>query len=159
MSTQVQYPGRVWRAGGYSGLVSIDEPIGYTWDSTLNEAGTSGIITFFSTGEGANELTVNGDSDATINSCQTEFARIFPDVPSNPSGKATSFNWTTNQYSPGLNAAWAPGQVTSFWSALRQPIGRLHLAGEYAGTKYASMEGAVQSGTTAAKAINRKYRT
>ena len=159
VSTQVQYPGRVWRAGGYSGLVSIDEPIGYTWDSTLNEAGTSGIITFFSTGEGANELTVNGDSDATINSCQTEFARIFPNVSSNPSGKATSFNWTTNQYSPGLNAAWAPGQVTSFWSALRQPIGRLHLAGEYAGTKYASMEGAVQSGTTAAKAINRKYRT
>ncbi len=159
-STQVQYPDRVWREGGYSGLVSSDEPIGSTWDSTLNEAGTSGIITFFSTGPGANEITVDADPDVTIERCQKEFARIFPGVPANPSGKATSFDWTTNQYSPGLNAAWAPGQVTSFWSALRQPIGRLHLSGEYAGTKYASMEGAVQSGNAAAKAINRAdYRT
>ena len=41
--------------------------------------------------------------------------------------------WHNEEPSGGTRAAYAPGQVTQFWRALRRPVGRLYLAGEHVG--------------------------
>ena len=47
------------------------------------------------------------------------------------------------------------GQITGYWNILRQPWGRVHLAGEHVATCTGYMEGAVESGRDVADRIVR----
>ena len=53
----------------------------------------------------------------------------------------------------GAIAAYAPGQVASYWNAVRRRYGRLLLAGEHTDSLGGTLEGAAQSGRRAAVTI------
>ena len=55
--------------------------------------------------------------------------------------------------SVGRSRCGSPGQVTAFWRALREPQGRIRLAGEHVSTVCGYVEGAVESGRRAAAQI------
>ena len=65
-----------------------------------------------------------------------------------------SVSWPVEPYSGGAWMAPRPGQVVPYWNALREPAGRIHLAGEHTDDLYPGyMEGAVRSGRRAARTI------
>jgi monoamine oxidase len=61
-------------------------------------------------------------------------------------------DWAAQEWSlGGMIAHFAPGVLTSYGHALREPAGRIHWAGsEYATDMHGLMEGAVRSGERAA---------
>src|SRR5262249_4327116 len=61
--------------------------------------------------------------------------------------------WSAEPYTGGTYTAFAPGQVTAFWRALRRPFGRVVLAGEHTDLYWGYMDGAVRSGRRAAAQI------
>jgi monoamine oxidase len=48
---------------------------------------------------------------------------------------------------------YEPGQVTAHWQVLREPWGRVHLAGEHVAACTGYMEGALESGENVAARI------
>ena len=64
--------------------------------------------------------------------------------------------WNVEPYSGGSSAAYAPGQVARYWRTLREPVGRIYLAGDHCDAYTGYMEGAVRSGRRAARAIARR---
>jgi monoamine oxidase len=63
-------------------------------------------------------------------------------------------SWPVEPHSGGAWMAPRPGQVVPYWNALREPAGRIHLAGEHTDDLYPGyMEGAVRSGRRAARTI------
>ena len=62
--------------------------------------------------------------------------------------------WCTEARYGGSYCVYLPGQVGRFWQVLREPWGRVHLAGEHVATCTGYMEGALESGElTAARVI------
>jgi monoamine oxidase len=65
-----------------------------------------------------------------------------------------SVSWPVEPYTGGAWMAPRRGQVVPYWNALREPAGRIHLAGEHTDDLYPGyMEGAVRSGLRAARKI------
>jgi monoamine oxidase len=69
--------------------------------------------------------------------------------------RGETVSWHTDGWSQGTAVAYAPAQVNRFQTALRQPLGRVHFAGEHTDAFAGTMEGAVRSGRRAAEAIAR----
>jgi monoamine oxidase len=140
--TLVQYRTRFWAERGYTGYTLTDLPIGTTFDATNAQGGGSGVMMAYSS-EGARPADVAGQIDA-----------IYPGSAALAGARAVA-DWPSDPYSGGSYTAYAPGQMTRFYAALRQPVGRLVLAGEHTDTFNSYMEGAVRSGRRAAAAIGR----
>jgi monoamine oxidase len=68
-------------------------------------------------------------------------------------GRARTVRWTADPYAGGAYAAFAPGQITRYWRALRRPVSRIVLAGEHTDAYTGYMEGAIRSGLRAAQRI------
>jgi monoamine oxidase len=69
--------------------------------------------------------------------------------------RGETVSWHTDGWSQGTAVAYAPGQVNRFQAAVRQPVGRLHFAGEHTDVFAGTMEGAIRSGRRVAEAIAR----
>ena len=67
----------------------------------------------------------------------------------------TSIAWDAEPWSRGAYAWLRPGDVQRLWPHLATPEGRGHFAGEHTSTwlLHGSMQGALESGIRAAKAI------
>jgi len=63
--------------------------------------------------------------------------------------------WQADSFTRGAYAFYRPGQWFTVFPALKKPFGRLFFAGEHIGEWQGFMEGAVQTGYDAAKAILR----
>ena len=61
--------------------------------------------------------------------------------------------WSNQPRYGGSYAVYQPGQVIAHWQVLREPWGRVHLAGEHVATCTGYMEGALESGETVAARI------
>ena len=61
--------------------------------------------------------------------------------------------WSSHQNYGGAYAVYEPGQVMRHWQVLREPWGRVHLAGEHVATCTGYMEGAIESGRDVAARI------
>jgi monoamine oxidase len=139
--TPVQYGKRFWLELGLSGDTLTDLPIGSTWDATNAQRGRRGILMTYGSAPGVREAIDGVD-------------RVYP-------GSAAlaltgvSIHWPDEPYSGGSYSAYAPGQMTRFYAALRRPVGRIFLAGEHTDSLAGYMEGAVRSGRRAAAAIAR----
>jgi monoamine oxidase len=69
--------------------------------------------------------------------------------------RGETVSWHTDGWSQGTAVAYAPTQVNRFQTAVRQPLGRVHFAGEHTDAFAGTMEGALRSGRRAAEAIAR----
>lgn len=124
----------VWRETGCSGNALI-EPAGFTtW-----EARTPEVLIAYAGGRAARRL-------ATMPLAELH-AALPPTWRSNrPPDDVHTMHWAGEIETGGAWCAPAPGQVRANWHALRQPHGRLHLAGEHTAARYGGfMEGALES--------------
>jgi monoamine oxidase len=64
--------------------------------------------------------------------------------------------WLNEPFSQGGYTLFKPGDVTAHWQALREPVGRLYVAGEHTAVHQGYMEGAVESGQRVAQLIREK---
>lgn len=59
-------------------------------------------------------------------------------------------SWLRDPFAGGGYAAWKPGQISEFLSAVGSPSGRIHFCGEHTALSNRGMEGAFESGERAA---------
>jgi monoamine oxidase len=150
--TLLQYRSRFWRQEGFSGDVYSDLPLGATWEATNGQAGRPGILIGYAAG--ANSRRFEPETSAKrARATRAWIGDVFPG-----SGRQAieyaSVSWPVEPYSGGAWMAPRPGQVVPYWDALREPAGRIHLAGEHTDDLYPGyMEGAVRSGLRAARKV------
>lgn len=65
-----------------------------------------------------------------------------------------SHMWHQDEFAGGAFALFDPGQQTRLYDAIVAPEGRIHFAGEHASHAHAWIQGAVESGLRAARAIH-----
>ncbi|MCC5951881.1 MAG: FAD-dependent oxidoreductase [Acidimicrobiia bacterium] len=153
--TMLRYPHRFWRDADWSGSAVTDLGIGSLYEAHDAQPGTGGILSTYTAGEaGVAAAAIDAaDRMAAAGADIAELAALAGiDRSPAPSG-ARSVMWQTEAASGGTYTAYRPGQVTALWRALRQPFGRVHLAGEHTDTYTGYMEGAVRSGERVAERI------
>ena len=150
--TMLQYERRFWNAAR-SGNIVTDLTFRTAWEATDQQRGKPGVLTAYTTGR--NGILYGTVADGTrILLAADEIDDVYPGTRTLVDVGYT-VSWHTERASGGTHAAYAPGQVTHFWRTLRQPVGRLHLAGEHTDAYVGTMEGAVRSGRRVASAIAR----
>jgi monoamine oxidase len=150
--TLVQYRRRFWREEGFSGDVYSDLPLGATWEGTNGQAGRPGVLIGYAAG--ANSRYFEPETSAKrARATRAWIGDVFPGS-AREAIEYASVSWPVEPHSGGAWMAPRPGQVVPYWNALREPAGRIHLAGEHTDDLYPGyMEGAVRSGRRAARTI------
>lgn len=105
---------------------------------------------------------VNGDGTDAVDALSDQaFASMAVDTirKIRPASQGTKLevkfrhSWGRDPFARGGYTAWPPGKVAAFRSALREPVPRLHFAGEHMALDAPGLEGAVRSGERAAHEI------
>jgi monoamine oxidase len=154
--TPLQYDRRFWAREGLDGDAITDLPIGTTWDATNAQPSRPGILMSYAAGEAGRRFGSLPDSERIADAAR-QMEQVFPEARERLEAGATAA-WAQERYSRGSYPAYAPGQVTRFWRALRRPVGPIHLAGDHCDAYTGYMEGAVRSGRRVARAIARQAR-
>jgi len=147
------YPEPFWRADGFTGQgADMDETPEGSIDCTPRE-GKPGIMMAFAFGPGARKMaTLSAAERRQV--CLKGLVKRFGPQAAAPIHFA-EIDWAAEEWSRGdMFAHYAPGVLTGFGRALRQPCGRIHWAGTETATHWSgSIEGAVRSGERAADEI------
>jgi len=146
--TAVQFAQREWDTG-YGSTDSLSQRL---YDPSVDQDGDSGIVMAYCGGDGGRQLALKSETER-IESI-TQDMRTVHQMTSASIG-AFSRAWSIEPNFGGAYATYEPGQVTKYWDVLRQPWGRVHLAGEHVATCTGYMEGAVESGRDVADRILR----
>jgi monoamine oxidase len=148
----VQYARRFWRARNQSGEILTDLTFERSWEATGGQAGTRGILTASVTSR--NGVIYAGRRATTrVLLAADEIDDVYPGSRRLYLRGAAAV-WLNEAPTLGGIAAYAPGQLTSYWAAVRRRYGRLLLAGEHTDAYAGTMEGAARSGRRAAAAID-----
>ena len=147
----IEYRKRFWHEHGWNGRLNTDLPIVLTWDATSHLEGERGILTAYTGGNPAAELSRLSDAER-IQTAVDAIETVFPGS-SSLIENARTIAWRNEIFTQGSYMAYAPNEVTAHWQALFTPAGRLYFAGEHATILQGFMEGAVESGQRAARDI------
>jgi monoamine oxidase len=147
----IQYGGRFWRAEQESGSIVTDLTFQRSWEATSGQAGGLGILTASVTGRGGAIYSGRHPGTRTALAAD-EIDDVYPGSRKLFAHGATA-DWLNEAPTLGAIAAYAPGQVTSYWNVVRRRYGRLLLAGEHTDSLGGTLEGAARSGRRAAAAI------
>ncbi len=147
------YESPFWRADGLSGeTVAPESPVPVSLDQSPR-SGTPGVICSFSFGPRALEL---GRLDADRR--REVWLRALVERYGPKAGAPLAYletDWSSERWSlGGMFAGLAPGVLTTYGAAVREPVGRIHWAGtERATLMHGLMEGAVRSGERTADEV------
>jgi monoamine oxidase len=148
----LQYPRRFWADEGLSGYALTDSPAGTTWEATVAQPGETGVLVSYAAGA-LGEAQLGLSTGEVVRSVSSGVVDAFPGrVPT--ASVAQPLRWPLKRYSGGAYVAWAPGQLSTWYAALRRGVGRLHFAGEHTAELSGYMEGAVRSGLRVAEEID-----
>jgi monoamine oxidase len=150
--TALQYESRFWLEDDLNGDTVTDLPVQATWDATGRQRGDAGILMTTSAGSAGARFGA-AEPAARIDAAVEQVAEVYPRSDRDFVDGATIV-WDRERFSRGTYSAWAPGQYTRFWPALRRPYGRVYFAGEHTDLYASYMEGAVRSGRRIADAID-----
>lgn len=144
--TALQYESRAWPAG----YATTEGDAQRVYEPTAAAPGTAGILMAYTGGDGGRRLGAMDEADriAEIERSQRE---MYPDLAARVAGFSGA--WSADPLFGGSYAVYRPGEVTRFWDSVRQPYGRLHIAGEHAATWTGYLEGAIESGETVAARV------
>jgi monoamine oxidase len=148
----VQTRTRFWEAAGLSGFGTTDRPIQEVWNMSAGRPGNRGILLAYMTGANAIR-TSHMPVEERVAWGAGEIDRLFPGTVAALEG-GTSHAWGTDPWSRGAYPLFAPGQVGAMPTVLRRPDGRLFFAGDHASAWPGWMQGALESGNHAARAID-----
>jgi monoamine oxidase len=147
---QTVYDEPFWRADGLNGLsVGLGSPVPVALDQSPR-SGTPGVLSSYAMGASAVRLAKLAPKDR-----RTEALRALAERYGAKAADPIAYletDWSAEHWSMGgMIAHFAPGVLTSYGTALRQPVGRIHWAGtEQATLMHGLIEGAVRSGERAA---------
>jgi monoamine oxidase len=123
-----------------------DRSLQRIYDATEDQPGEACVIDVYVGGDGARDLDRDHpDETDRVHSVAKELDEMAPGLGLEPE-HGLSRSWTPHPRFGGSFSVWHPGQVTAFWRVLREPYGRIHLAGEHVATVCGYVEGAVESG-------------
>ena len=150
--TLLQYRERFWRQEDFSGDVYSDLPLGAVWEATNRQPGRQGVLIAYAAGSNSAYFEPKS-TPGRARAAGRWIGDVFPGSARSVIEDA-SVSWPVEPYSGGAWMAPRPGQVVPYRDALRQPAGRIHLAGEHTDDLYPGyMEGAVRSGLRAARKV------
>lgn len=143
--TAVQFASRTW-SSGYATTESVAQRI---YEPTIDQAvgGGPSVLMAYAGGDGGRHL-AERDEAARI-ALITDDMRSVHGLDAEVLG-AFSRAWSAQPRYGGSYAVYGPGQVTAHWAVLREPCGPISLAGEHVAAWTGYLEGAVESGETAA---------
>ena len=149
--TLLQYDRRAWLDDGWSGDSLTDRPVSSTWEATDAQAGDAGILIAWAVGPDGVRFTDQADDRRTSEA--SDLVETLQPGSRPLLGATAHAAWHTDPWSGGTYVAFAPGQMTAYWEAVREPFGRVHLAGEHTDDYAGWMEGAVRSGVRVADEV------
>jgi len=155
IKTMAIYDEPFWRTDGLTGQATSDVgPAQVTFDNSP-PSGRPGVLVAFVDGAHGRELSRRAPEERQkeIVDC---LVRYFGPRAAAPT-EFLQLDWSAERWSGGCYGAnVAPGVLTAFGPALREPCGRLHWAGTETATVWSGyMDGAVQSGERAAAEVVR----
>jgi monoamine oxidase len=147
------YDSPFWRADGLTGQSTTDRgPAELTFDNSPT-SGRPGVLLAFVEGDDARELSRRAPEERQkeVVDC---LVRAFGPQAAGPN-EFLQLDWSAERWSGGCYGAHlAPGVLTSFGPALREPCGRIHWAGTETSSVWAGyMDGAVRSGERVAAEV------
>jgi monoamine oxidase len=142
---------RYWLRDGLSGFANTDIA-GEIWSSAHDVAGTRGLLQLYLQGP-SSERASRMSEDARIRYAIEQVERVFPGLRTQVE-YASSQCWDNDPWSGGATRLMGVGQVTAFHSEAGRPEGHIHFAGEHTSTWFAWMNGAIESGSRAAREVN-----
>ncbi|MGN6369830.1 MAG: flavin monoamine oxidase family protein [Phycisphaerae bacterium] len=144
--------GPFWKAAGLAPDGLTDGDVAMTWDGTAGQAGPGNLLMGFSGGPAADHLRERMPADREAY-CRSFLDRVFPHYQENVGG-VRFMNWPSDAWTKAGYSFLAPRQVTGIGRMLREGIGRMHFAGEYASLGFPGyMEGALGTGVGVARGI------
>ncbi len=144
--TAVQWPQRAWP----SGYATTSGRAQRVYEPTVDQPGVPGVLMAYCGGDGGREWAQLTEAERMqLAASEMSAMHHLTDVPL----KGFSRAWSNEQRFGGSYAVYQPGQVTAHWQVLREPWGRVHLAGEHVADCTGYMEGALESGETVAARI------
>jgi monoamine oxidase len=154
----LQFRNRPARFDRWNGELVTDRPNLDTWESSLTQPGSPGLITVYSggaVGAGYSAPRAHGPApERVVRRTLAALERVVPGLRREFNGRAWLDDWTADRWAKGSYAAFLPGQYTRFGSAIARPEGRLHFAGEHTSDAYQGfLEGAVRSGERCAREV------
>ena len=146
---------RFWETKGENGSAMTDLTIGQVQKHPMIKTGKEGdraILEGHARGQDA-LLLDKMSNDNRLKFTLEQMKKVHPNIYDYFEG-GISKSWQFDPYSLGAYSLFLPGQITSWLPEIIRPEGRIHFAGEHTSIYSASMEGAIESGSRAAKEIN-----
>jgi monoamine oxidase len=129
-----------------------------TWDSSLGERGSSGLLTVYSGGRqgaGYGVASPHAPAPAAIaRAAAATVSRAVPGLAAGYNGISWLDHWASDPWTHGSYAAFMPGQFTRYWGFAGIAEGGVHFGGEHTAlAAQGFLEGAVQSGERCAREV------
>lgn len=148
----LQYSKRFWLDHNLGGDTASELPIGWTWEATDQQAGSTGILIAYSSGKHADANRFATEAEL-IKQMRSQVQKMYPGS-KKMFIKAEVQSWNRETWTQGGYTAYGPGQVTQFWGVFKKPFGKVYFAGEHTDNLYPGyLEGAVRSGKRVARQI------
>ncbi len=147
----VLFENRFWKDEDFS-MVS-DVTSHYYFHSTQNQAGREGILTSYAIGEKADILASQSD-ERRMKIIAQDLVDFNQDAPKLAKGIA-SYAWQRDKYTDGAYALYRPGQWFGIRPILQKPHLKVLFAGEHLADWQGFMEGAIETGESAAQSLIR----
>lgn len=144
---------RVWRTVHMAnGSLTTDMPVQQTWETSIGQAGESGILTNFLGGDqGVKSGT--GTENEWVEGVLPNLEIVWPGITAAYSGVAIRMHWPTVPTMKGSYACYKPGQY-AFFGLEGKREGNLHFCGEHTSQDFQGyMEGAAETGALVAAEI------
>ncbi|MBI1353161.1 MAG: FAD-dependent oxidoreductase [Acidobacteria bacterium] len=147
----LQVSERYWQSKGVSGFGQLDAPA-EVWHPTWDRPGRRGLLQLYPFGAPSDRLLA---MDAAAR--QTETIRLvdsaLPGLAERLEGVVVHL-WAEDPWTRGAVRLFAPGQSYWMFEAAIRPEGRIHFAGEHLSPWAGWMNGALETGLQAARAVN-----
>jgi monoamine oxidase len=148
-----EFSERVWLTQHTSsGSVTADEPFQQTWDTSIGQAGQTGVLTNFLGGQ-QGTASGSGTADEWMVGILPQLDAVFPGVQAAYTGTAVRMHWPTVPTAKGSYTCYTPGQWgTQGIEGSRE--GNVHFCGEHCSIDFQGwMEGGAESGGLVAAEI------
>ena len=149
VKNSVLFDERFWKAEDFS-LVS-DTASHYYFHSTQNQAGKSGVLCSYAIGEKA-DLLASQDNERRMKVVARDLVDLEPRAPQLARSIA-SYAWQRDEFTHGAYALYRPGQWFGLRPIIARPHGKVLFAGEHIADWQGFMEGAIETGESAADAL------
>jgi monoamine oxidase len=145
----VLYRKRFWEADNFSMISDLTSH--YYFHSTQNQPGTEGILTSYAIGEKADVL-ASQSNERRLRIIANDLVDFDNTAPCH-AGKIASYAWQRDAFTDGAYALFRPGQWFGIRPVLQRPHGKVLFAGEHLADWQGFMEGAIETGESAADSL------